>query len=275
MFLKIVQYIIGLLAGIMLISAPETVDSSHNTESTIVVSVDTITLKQKEMRDVVVLVGTHFGNGSGTIIDRLDIDEKEVFEYRVLTNAHVIANRIAEYVVGADVVTGKPKIVKVNYGCSVLTFDHQTKERTRHKTRIVAESIHRDLALLSFESSKQFAVVKLANQKMLEIVRVFDEVYAVGCQLGNSPSPTFGIVSQILTKIQDGQEYTLYTSTAHIAPGSSGGGLFKFYDGHYYLIGIPFKVDIAFNGQFFPHLSYAISMTIVNQFIDENVVCDD
>lgn len=233
--------------------------------------VDEIALKQREMRNTTVLISTFRGNGSGTIIDRLTTDIKETFEYRVLTNAHVIRTRLITRLKTVNSLTGKVKTEIVDTGCTITIFDYQNQDRDQYNTKIITENIPLDLAILSFLSTKKLNVTKIANSEMLSQVRVFDEVFAIGCQLSQIPTPTTGIISRILTK--DGKEWVIYGSTTPIAPGSSGGGLYKKYDGHYYLIGIPYKTTIAYNGQFIPHLAYAISIATAKNFIGSNSVC--
>ena len=106
---------------------------------------------------------------------------------------------------------------------------------------------------------------------MLKQVRVFDEVFAIGCQFGQAPIPTVGIISQILTENNRDKKWIIYRSTAQISPGSSGGGLFREYDGHYYLIGSPYRIWVADNGQIIPHLSYSISLEVAIDFINKNL----
>lgn len=237
-------------------------------------SIDEIAIKQKEMRDTVVLVRTIRGSGSGTIIESITTDNEDIFEYRVLTNAHVTHSRFFTYLTGADSITGKIKIETVDTGCEIITFDYKNRGWENHNADVIAENIIYDLAMLSFVSSQKFAVAKIADDDMLKQVRVFDEVFAVGCQFGRAPTPTIGIISQILIGTCGEQQWILYGSTAQITPGSSGGGLFKEYGNHYYLVGIPYRTAVAYNGQFIPHLSYAISIATAIKFIDKNTTID-
>ncbi|KKN91269.1 hypothetical protein LCGC14_0221370 [marine sediment metagenome] len=237
--------------------------------------IDKIELKQKEMRDTIVLVKTRRGSGSGTIIDRIDIDIENIFEYRILTNAHVVHSRFFRYLRGVNSLTGKIKTEVVDTGCEIITFDHKNQKWNSYVVDIVSEDVALDLAILSFVSNKELNVAKIANDDMLKQIRVFDEVFAIGCQLGQAPSPTTGIVSRILTGTHNKQKWIVYGSTTQIVPGSSGGGLFKEYDDHYYLIGIPYLAAITNSGQFVSHLSSAISVVTAKNFIDENSVCND
>jgi len=234
--------------------------------------IDEIELKQKEMRDTVVLVQANNRSGSGVIIDCLETDTEEIFEYRVLTNAHIIQSRFITYLRGVNSITGKIKTETVEISCGIITFDHANKDWDQHTAEVIAEDVQYDLAILSFLSDQEFAIANMANEKMLSQVRVFDEVFAVGCQLGRTPMPTTGIVARILTKYDEEREWIIYLNTAQIAPGSSGGGLFKEYNGHYYLIGVPYQVSVARNGQFIPHLASAISLTAAKDLLDHSLI---
>lgn len=239
--------------------------------------VDRIALKQREMLDTIVSVQTGGGSGSGTIIDCIDTDEEGVFEYRVLTNAHVTALRFVPYLRGVDFLTGEKETELVDTGCWVVTFNYPKPigiEWTFNLSKIIFEDVSHDLAILSFTSEKELAIAKQASNDQLQQVRVFDEVFAVGCQLGRAPFPTFGIVAQILMENKNNQEWIIYANTAQIAPGSSGGALYKKYDNHWYLIGIPYSVAVTYNGQIIPHMAYAISLATVSNLIDSTCVSE-
>jgi len=249
-----------------------TVQEITAVEAVKILVIDEIELKQKEMRDTTVLVQTRQGNGSGTIIDRLETDTDGLCKYLVLTNAHVTYSRFVTILRGVDSITGKVKIERINTGCGIVAFDHTEKDWFIHNAIVIVEDTQYDFALLSFYSEHEFAVVRIASDEMVNNVRVFDEIFAMGCQLGRIPSPTIGIISQIIIGNNGEKEWVIYGSTAQITPGSSGGGLFKKYDGHYYMIGIPFRVAIAENGQIIPHLAHAISIGVARDFIDQNAV---
>lgn len=234
--------------------------------------IDTIAVKQHEMRDVSVLVGTRRGSGSGTVISCVKQQTKNIWEYRVLTNAHVVYTRFSRQLVGVDAITGKIKTEIVDTGCYVTTFNHNNNTHSTYAATVMEEDLIYDLAMLSFESSEKIAVAKLATDEMLQMVRVFDPIYAIGCQLSGSPTPTSGIISQITAGKNGEKKWIIYSNTAQIAPGSSGGGLFKKYNDHYYLIGIPFSLAIAPNGQIIPHLAHAISIGTAREFINRNLI---
>lgn len=238
----------------------------------VVENTDEIALKQNEMRDTIVLVSTRGGSGSGTIIGKINTKEDGVYEYHVLTNSHVTHSRIIQLLKGVDGITGKLDIQTIDTGCRVILFDYPKQKWETIGARVIAENIVYDLAMLSFRSRRIFPIAKIASMSMLSQIRVFDDVFAIGCQLGMAPTPTRGIISRI-TKSKNGEkEWVIYGTTSQITPGSSGGGLFKKDDGHYYLIGIPYRISIAGNGQMIPHLAHAISIVTAKQFIDENAV---
>lgn len=233
--------------------------------------VNGIELKQKEMRDTTVLVRTLLGSGSGTIIGRFDTNTTGLFNYYVLTNAHVTRLRFITYLREVNSLTGELKTEVVDTGCGVIVFDYPSEERSHYRAEVVAEDTRYDFAILLFSSEKELVVAKIADDEMLKQVRVFDEIFAIGCQLGQPPSPTTGIISRILTGDNGVRKWVIYINTAQIVPGSSGGGLFRNYEGHYYLIGIPFRLAISDNGQLIPHLAHAISITTAQCFIEQYV----
>lgn len=241
-------------------------------EEQAVESVDKIALKQSEMLNTIVLVLTRNESGSGTIIDLLETNDKDKYKYLVLTNAHVTHPRFIKQLFGIDSITGKRKTKTIDTGCRVITFNHKEKDWKNYTAKVVSENVAQDFALLSFVSEEKLDVARVPTPDMLEQIRVFDEVFAVGCQLGRNPTPTFGIISQILYGNNKEKGWLIYGTTAQITPGSSGGGLFREYDGHYYLIGIPYKIALAEKGQMIPHLSFAISMTKAIDFIEQNRV---
>lgn len=234
--------------------------------------VDKITLKQSEMRDTIVLVKTRRGTGSGTIFDRLEDDN--IFEYHVLTNAHVTNGRFITTIIGVDVITGVIKKKTIDTGCKIVVFNNYDRSYDVYNTRIIAENQQLDLVILSFKSKKKLVTARIANDGMLSRVRVFDEIFVVSCQFGKTPMPTTGIISNIIKGRIANNNWTIYGMTAQIAPGSSGGGLFKQYGGHYYLIGIPYRQHEMMNGQIIPHLGQAISLTTTASLIDENSVSE-
>lgn len=247
-------------------------NNKTNSLQAVIDLVDPISIKQQEMLAPIVRIKTHGGTGSGIIIDRLETNDPTIFKYLVLTSSHIVNPRLIEYIVGVDSLTGKARKDTVDTVCSVMIFNHSTKNSTILEATVIAEDVNLDLALLSFDFDSILLVAKIADENMLDQIRVFDEVFAIGCQLGRAPIPTVGVISEILLMDDDG-EYPVnsdfYGSTTNMAPGSSGGGLFKKYDGHYYLIGVSHRLAVISSGQIILHIARSVAMSTVKKFIDE------
>lgn len=234
-------------------------------------NVDQIAVKQHEMLDPIVRIETRRATGSGVIYEKLETETDGVFEYKILTNEHMTRTRII-FSWDADFMIGKLITIPIDTGCSVFVFDPKDKTKKKYISQVIAENHYLDLAILSFETDQIISVAQIATKEMLESIRVFDEVFAVGCQLGMRPIPTFGIISQIISGDTNNVKWILYGTTSPISPGSSGGGLFREYDGHYYLVGIPFRVTVTHDSQIMPHLGNAISIFTARKLIDDNRV---
>jgi len=233
--------------------------------------IDQIAIKQREMLGPVVRIGTRQSTGSGTVYEKIETEVDGTFEYLVLTNQHITKTRMV-FSFNADFVIGKLIRIPIDTGCSIVVFDHKERSTTRYTAKVIAEDAYLDLAILSFESSLPIPVAMMATDEMLEDVRVFDDVFAVGCQLGMRPTPTFGILSEIISGVTNKIEWMIYGTTTPITYGSSGGGLFKEYDGHYYLIGIPFRVAMTPDYQVVSHLGNAIAICTARKLLDDNMV---
>ncbi|MCB9914193.1 MAG: trypsin-like peptidase domain-containing protein [Planctomycetes bacterium] len=103
---------------------------------------------------------------------------------------------------------------------------------------LVIHDANLDAALLVLDSTARFDHgARLASWDRLDTVRTFDEVYAVGCPLGNDPIPTRGEVADVHHQV-DGQHYWMISAPTYI--GNSGGGI---YDAHTHeLLGLFSKI---------------------------------
>lgn len=262
MFYKIKIYTICFAVALITMFSPSIAATNNNSDQ------DAISSKQTQILDTAVLVRTFNGTGSGIIIDRLCTDTEDMFEYYVLTNAHVTQRRLLRSV---DSLTGKIRVKSVNTNCTIGILDRDKLEWEFYTAESVSEDIVYDLAVLSFRSKKELFVAKMASSEMLKQVRIFDEVFVVGCPYGKAPIPTVGIISTTEEETRGQKERIIYIHTAQIVPGYSGGGLFKKYGTHYYMIGVPYKVLIAHNGQMLPHIAHSISVETVNKFFNESM----
>jgi len=212
-----------------------------------------------------VYVSTETMDGSGTVIGKTATEMNGVFRYLVLTNEHILKGRF--------VPDPKSPSKRVDKGCAVWTFNHADMSYESYPASIVAENTEVDIALLAFNSSEVLSVATFATQEILDAISVFDEVFAIGCNLMDDfPGPTVGIVSLIYTEQMGETKVDIYSNTAQIIPGASGGGLFKEHEGHYYLIGIPFRLEVLDSTQLVPHLAEAISISAVKNLIHRNAV---
>ncbi len=223
-------------------------------------------IKSLEMLDTIVHIHNPItGSGSGILIDCQLKAEK--YHYIVLTNYHIIVGRLIQSIDLVDGLRGKLSISNVDPGCTVTVFSDMGKKWQEHKGTIMAELIDDDLALIEFESDSLFNIAKLASPKMMSEISMFDEVFSIGCQLGRKPIPTAGILSAFINDSLN------FNSTAPITYGSSGGGLFKKYGDHYFVIGITDGAAIH-NFNLIYHYAFSISMEVVYEFLQDNQLCD-
>jgi S1-C subfamily serine protease len=222
-----------------------------------------------EMLDPIVGVWSVDRSGSGVLIYKnISKKDDDVFSYLVVTNYHVISNRKIKKIISVDGLRGKSWFKIKDRGCQVFVFNKNGAGNKRYSGKIIAESKEIDIAIIYFETEDDLNIAILPTTEMIEDVDRLDDVYSVGCQLSQRPTITKGIISRIDISGENNQ-YTEFISDAHIYLGSSGGGLFKLYDNHYYLIGISYKVGI--NGRnLLPHIAYSISWQVIIDFLLKN-----
>ena len=81
-----------------------------------------------------------------------------------------------------------------------------------------------DVALLRLDPSEHNNnVARLPERRSLAELRIFDQIYAVGCPLGNDPIPTLGQISA-LSHMVDDEVYMMINAPTYV--GNSGGGIF-------------------------------------------------
>lgn len=164
------------------------------------------------------------GTGSGVIY------KKEGNTYYMVTNAHVVVHTNIELVddIATEVYyeTDDQEIIYELNG--ILFIIDETVD-------LVGYDITTDLAVLTFESDKDFAVIPMADSYNLELGQF---VFAVGNPLGFEyyGTITMGIISGKTRYVDDGDfSATLIQHDAAISPGNSGGALLNL-DGE--LIGV-------------------------------------
>jgi len=124
-----------------------------------------------------------------------------------------------------------------------------------------------DAALLVIHTEEAFENgADLAPRERLDSIRIFDEVYAVGCPLGNDPIPTRGEVSTT-SHLVDGERYWMINAPTYI--GNSGGGIF---DGETHeLLGIFSKIYThgTLRPTIVPHMGLVTPLDVVYDWLEE------
>lgn len=148
--------------------------------------------------------------GSGVLLESRRISDGDVWRTHMLTAWHVVRD-----IYGSPDRTDEPVPVKI----------YLADGRLRHETaKLVAHDVKLDVALLLLDCKTPVPCgAKLAPRERLTSARIFDEIYAVGCPLGNDPIPTRGEVAAI-DHVVEGTHYWMVSAPTYI--GNSGGGIF-------------------------------------------------
>jgi len=213
-------------------------------------------------------VVTEHTTGSGVVIYRSD----DI--YHVITNYHVLEYSISVQQPEVDGILGT-----VEWHDPPVTI--QTAEIGQIPGSYVAKIIglepRFDLALLEFTSDKNLPVAKLVNNDIINSVELFDEIYSSGCQFGRSPIVQKGMVNGFTPK--DGILFIV--TSAPLAPGGSGGGVFIEHEGDYYVLSISREIGVDMMGRVYAHYAMSIVPQIVHEFLCqysceiEGLACDD
>lgn len=139
---------------------------------------------------------------------------------------------------------------------------------TPEEARLVVYDPEIDAALLVLSSTRHFEYgAELAARDRLETVKTFDEIYAVGCPLGNDPIPTRGEVADVHHRV-DNERYWMISAPTYI--GNSGGGIFDART--HELLGLFSKIYTHGNLRptVIPHMGLATPSTVLYDWL-ENV----
>lgn len=190
--------------------------------------------------------------GSGVLLPSEPTDVPGEYRTLVLTAWHVVR----------DIQTGSDSLKQP----VPVTIYAQDKATTAETATLLQHDVDFDLALLAMDTKRRFQCgVKLAPREHLERVRVFEQVYAVGCPLGNDPIPTFGEVADTHHMV-DGSLYWMISAPTYI--GNSGGGIFDAQT--HELLGIFSKIYThgSIRPTVVPHMGLATSMLVVYDWLD-------
>jgi len=206
--------------------------------------------------------------GSGTVLFSTETDGN--FATFILTNFHVVedAIRVVEKwdpILQRNAKRDERDIVEVHF------FTYRWLSRAVGANAIEAEIVaydkDEDLALLKLRGTEEVpAVAKLFPRGGEEHLRIGQEVFTVGCGLGEPPVLTDGRISQFNREI-DSKEYWLITAPSIY--GNSGGATFLADTAEF--VGVPSRIAVTgFLGQTaVTHLSYSIPITRVYSFLEE------
>lgn len=229
---------------------------------------DDIDTKIDKVLSPCVRVTTNNGQsgGSGTVLYSEDREKTGKFQTFILTNHHVIEHLLKVDRVW-DNLTQSYKYVENNELADVELFTYQDGGRTVANTKVKAE-------VVAYKSDEDIALLKLQHslqvKSMLKILpvdkplRLFQEIYAVGCPLLVDPMFTRGQVTDIEYIIEK-KKYT--GGSAEIIWGNSGGAVITQVGDEFYFCGIPSHGKGAPNGQFVTYLGYYITPERINEFI--------
>lgn len=148
--------------------------------------------------------------GSGTLIYSGKNPKNGKVESFVVTSYHVIRNILAD--------TPRAR----STGIDITIYQGPTRKVV--KGDMIAHDQRIDAALVRLRGNDRFENLALvANAQRTGEVRVWDDIYAVGCPLGNDPIPTQGEISSLRNEL-NGANYWMINAPTYF--GNSGGGIF-------------------------------------------------
>jgi S1-C subfamily serine protease len=148
--------------------------------------------------------------GSGVLLASEPVPGKDEYRTYLLTAWHVIR----------DIQSG-PENAHIPVPVTVYTPFHRILPETAELLRYDASL---DVALLQLNTTRPMDCgAILPSRSRLGLVQTFEQVYAVGCPLGNDPIPTFGEIADTQHTV-DGTHYWMISAPTYI--GNSGGGIF-------------------------------------------------
>ena len=153
-----------------------------------------------------------------------------------------------------------------------IAIYHEDGRVRREVARLLTFEPELDAALLIVHSVDDLGHgAELASRERLDGVRIFDEVYAVGCPLGNDPIPTRG---EIATRSHDVEGETYWMINAPTYIGNSGGGIF---DGQTHeLVGIFSKIYThgSLRPTIVPHMGLVTPLSSIYDWLAEEGFAD-
>lgn len=218
---------------------------------------------QEQMLKPSVQIAAGDALGSGTVLFSGTHEGKH--RTIIVTNHHVISSSY-KFVTEWDDAEGKDKKVRKSVPVQVVLYAYTPEGvpagETRHTAKVIASSSSRDIAILELTNSTiKLPVGRIAPEGT--DIPIGEPVWAVGGGLGLPPflGPQGALGIQYYV---DGQLYNL--ATASIAPGNSGGGLWRRNpDGVFEVVGVP-----TLGSSRYAHVGFVIPISEVRAFLRSN-----
>lgn len=191
--------------------------------------------------------------GSGVLLESERIEGRDEYVTYVITAWHVIRDMHAT----PDGVN--PPIP--------VTIYSRTGGPRSETAQLQKYDVTLDVALLKLNTTRPVECgAKLASREHLGDVSIFEQIYAVGCPLGNDPIPTFGEIADTHHSV-DGQHYWMISAPTYI--GNSGGGIFDAET--HELLGIFTKIYThgTLRPTVVPHMGLATPMPAIYDWLEE------
>lgn len=210
-------------------------------------------MKQRMIYPVVQLRGNGTV-GSGVVIASHESEEEAALVY-VLTAYHVVLEILSD-----------PEDKQVD---DLRFLDPKTDRllEETHNAQLVAYHEAADVALLTVLLDEPWPfTAKAASYDGVRDLQIFDQVYAVGCPLGNKPLPTAGEISS-QEKIVGGQNFWMVNAPTFF--GNSGGGVFQAETGE--LIGISSMIYTYGKSQpmVVPHMGLFVPLDMIREWLTD------
>ena len=233
-----------------------------------------ITKQHEEMLYTSVRVRAGKSGGSGTVLFSKEVKDEEAETY-VLTNHHVVSDLI-EVEEDWDSLLGRPikKEKRATAKVEIFKYNHLSRNvgQTGLDADIVAYDSEKDLALLKLRDifARDFVASFFPITKVREL-HIFDDVIAVGAQLGVPPIATRGQIVYMDAEI-DNERFNM--GTYNSIYGSSGGAVFRYSPerDEYEFIGVPARVTVMgsmFAVDTITHMSYFIPIESIVEFLKD------
>lgn len=190
--------------------------------------------------------------GSGVLLQSEAIPGTDEFRTYLLTAWHVVR----------DIQNGLDNV----HNPVPLTIYGQDNKHWPETAELLKYDASIDGALLKLNTTRQIDCgARLAPRSKLDQVRIFEQVYAVGCPLGNDPIPTFGEIADT-HHVVDGGHYWMISAPTYI--GNSGGGIFDAET--HELLGIFSKIYThgSLRPTVVPHMGLVTSLKTIYDWLD-------